>query len=161
MPAAERTAEAVLQAEVDMINGSVQSEWDAFQRTAQERAETLTDLKAQLNTYYDLAATTGITDDLRTRISEATQALAQLEALDSASEPDMIDAAEVKATRDELYSLAQSGDPEAAQMILKQFVVDLTAGSKKKTVEGILRDPRLFGASFMAAPRGVEPLSRP
>lgn len=155
------TDDAVLQAEVDRMNTAVQSEWKAFQKTAQERAEAMERLRSKLNTYYDLAATTGITDDLRARISEATQALAQLEALDSAVEPDMIDAEEVKAARDELYSRAQSGDPEAAQMILKQFVVELTADSKRKTVEGIVRDPRLFGASCMAAPRGVEPLLQP
>lgn len=69
-------------------------------------------------------------------------------------EPDKVDIEEVKAARSELYRLAESRAPEAAQLILKQFVVEMTADSKRKAVEGVLRDPRLFGASFMAAPRG-------
>lgn len=113
----------ILQVEMDMVNGSIQSQWDDFQKTAQERAA-------------------------------ATHALGRLEALDSAGEPDKVDIKEVKAARRDLYKLAKSRDPEAAQMILKQFVVELTADSKKKTVEGILLDPRLFDTRYLAAPRG-------
>ena len=56
-------------------------------------------------------------------------------------------------------------DPEIALLLdgldYLQFVVELTADSKKKTVEGVLLDPRLFGVSCMAAPTGVEPVFRP
>ncbi len=102
-----------------------------------------------------------ITDDLRSKIPEATEALSQLEALNCAVEPDRVEVNEVRAARAELYSLAESKDPEAAQLILKQFVVEMKADSQKKTVEGILLDPRLFGASSVAAPTGVEPVFRP
>lgn len=151
----------ILQAVIDRVNESIQSEWEVFQRTLQERTEKMAGLKARLNSYYDLAASSGVTDDLSNRISEATKALKELEALNAVTKPENVDIEEVKAARAELYSLAESRDPEAAQLILKQFVVEFTADSKTKAVEGVIRDPRLFGASFVAAPRGVEPLSRP
>jgi hypothetical protein len=102
-----------------------------------------------------------VTDDLRLGITEATQALGQLESLASNPEPVMIGIEKVKAARSELYQLAESRDPEAAQVILKQYIVEMTADSKRKRVEVVLRDPRLFGASCMAAPTGVEPVLRP
>lgn len=73
----------------------------------------------------------------------------------------MVDIDEVKKARKELYRVAQLNDPEAAQLILKQFVVELTVDSEKKIVEGILIDPRTIDTRYLAAPRGVEPLSRP
>lgn len=138
--------------------GCIKPSWGIPRRALEEAMD---GIRVQLNTYYDLAATTGITDELRARIAEATQVLAQLEAMETAVEPEMVDAEEIKAARDDLYRLAESGDPEAAQLILKQFVVEMTVDSGKKTVEGILRDPRSFDTRCMAAPRGVEPLSRP
>ena len=67
--------------------------------------------------------------------------------LENAVEPDLVDIDEVKAVRKRLLSLAESRDPEAVQLILKQFVVELVADSQTKTVEGILVDPRLFGSA--------------
>jgi hypothetical protein len=82
------------------------------------------------------------------------QAQFRLEALDCAAETEMIDAEEMRTNRHELCALAQSGDPEAAQMTLKRFVVEPTADSKKKTVEGILHNARLSGSEMYGGANG-------
>lgn len=68
------SSDAALQAEVDRINHQIRSEWQRFQKTAQQREEAEKRLKSKLNTYYELATTSGITDDLQAKIAETTQA---------------------------------------------------------------------------------------
>lgn len=73
--------------------------------------------------------------------------------LGSAAEPERGDISELRAARKELCSLAESTNHDAARPMLERFVVELAADSRKKTIQGILLDPRPLGVGSAAVPR--------
>ena len=139
----------------DEFNRASEEDWREFAEARKKKSEKLTALKERLGSYYDIAASTGLTDELSQKIGQTAAAIDQLNAQDAVKKPEPIDVEEVKLIRNQLAEIFATGDKDAKRLILKQFVVEITADAEKREIVGRFVDPRLYGASFLAAPRGV------
>lgn len=150
-------SEAELQAWIDGVNKMNQDLAQAQADTAKERAKEEKALSERLSNLYDIAAATGVGQELKEKIESVSAALNRLRLVNDVRPAAAIQMSDVQAMREELLQIASDSDQAKRQQLLKKFVIQLTADGQTKTLSGRLHDPRALLARSVAVPRGRVP----
>ncbi len=149
--------DTALQDWIDDANAAILEQWRSIERTSGERRNAIQQLDTKLDDYLDMVGESGDREKLKRKIKETSAVLNRLRALESAEKPDMIDAGEVRALREQIESASGCADPAARRAIIKEFVIEIVADAETKMLEGRLIDPRASVGRGYAAPRGLVP----
>lgn len=163
------------QAWVDTMNANVSREWQVLVSTQKDRLKHMARLRTEMTRLSETAAATGPVAELVEKIQKTAALLSRLEMVNDIELPEPIQVAEIATLREKLV---MATEPEAVSLrhsFLKRFVTRIEVDAEKKVLDGHLLDPKAYLAGLagrqtglehenmqrVAAPRGVEPLSRP
>lgn len=165
-----------LQVWVDEMNVEVEYQWRILEETRAERLEHIDSLRQQLQHLTETAANVGPVPELVERIQSTSTLLSRMEAIENMRRPDPIQIGELAELRQRLVEATNPAAVSLRQSLLKAFVTRIDVDAKSRTLEGHIIDPRSYfagesaqnqpvasSAMFrrVAAPTGVEPVSRP
>lgn len=148
----ERSDEA-LDAWIGEINEALEADWSVFRKTAPERKRRIAEEGKRLKNLMDTIALTGPGTELVAAIRETQAELDRLRAVGAISKPHLVDAEPIRELRDRVRRAAT--DEEDRRTILRAFTIEILVDAEKRSLEGVLHDPRSFYAICLAAPRGV------
>ena len=94
-----------------------------------------------MNNLLDLDATGAQAPEIASKISSISDELSDIRILDNATKPEKLTVSILKAKVANIEKAYASVDPEVRKAAMRHYVLELLVDSKRKVVEGKLRDP--------------------
>ncbi len=142
-------------------NNTITAEWQEFQRTAPARKKRLRDLERKAENLAKAIADSGPLPQLIDELKEVNALIERLETMETAERRAPLTTDVIRAFRNKVEAAKSPTEVEARREVLQGIVLEIQVNAQDKSVEGTIADPRSILSVSLAAPRGVEPLSRP
>lgn len=119
-----------------------------------------------MENYFGLIAKALASEDLICRINETNALIARMKIIEEAEKPQHPTLETLQERRTEIEQAMITRNTQRRRAIVTTYVSEILVDSKNKKIEGACGNPSITKYSIlayikMAAPRGVEPLSRP
>lgn len=146
---------------VDGVNAERAAEWQLLQRSCRDRTRRLNDLQKKAKNLAAAIAASGPSQPLIDELTETNGYITRLQLLDDMKSPQPLEPAAIEVYRERLRTAIADPDDQARRDLLKNLVLTIVVDCEHHRLEGEMADPRSVAYIQVAAPRGVEPLSRP
>ena len=151
--------DAAMEQWVRTLNDELTAEWQAYESTAGDRRKRLAQLEKEQKNLSSAIADAGPISSLVSRLQETEAYIVRLRRLQSAERPPEITPDALVQYRDRVMQGLH--DDATRRDVLKELVIEGIVNTEERVIDCQMADPRSIVYISVAAPRGVEPLSRP